>query len=97
MPGLRNGIVYSPVLEDTVSALVPFSVSMAVIFTPGMAAPWVSVTMPLKVPRNSWAHTNAAKNVARQIIRASVLIQYPSATLRILYHAFADSRRRPEC
>src|SRR5436305_205053 len=67
-PGGRNGMVYRPSVLVTVSKRLLVSVLMAATLAFATTAPEGSVTLPLRVERNSWAAHRQAKR-ARTVRR----------------------------
>src|SRR5437762_1378973 len=59
-------MVYAPESSERALDLTPVRVSVTTIWAFGTGAPWGSVTLPLKVPRYSWAERNAATTGSRK-------------------------------
>src|SRR5262249_32292070 len=55
VPGGRAGMAYNPPSVVTVLAVTLVAALVAVTVAPGMTAPELSVTVPVRTPRSDWA------------------------------------------
>src|ERR1700722_7386807 len=67
MPGARSGKLYSPAPEVSTVRVNPVAVLSSRTEHTGIAAPEVSVTVPVRLPRKVCAHRPDAKRATRKM------------------------------